>query len=161
MHGEQGGKGQQDRDDRASADADQGAVHCHVLSDQRVGLVERCGGEKPGIPGDGGGGGALEPWLPVRGGEGVRFTRFRDTLRTLLRADPFTPFEIELRDGKVRVNTPNRLAMSGRFAVLIDVPKPFVVFSDADVVRITPEVADPEGKIRETTVWTACISTSL
>ena len=79
------------------------------------------------------------------GGEGQRFTRFRDTLRALLQAEPFTPFEIELRNTKLRENRPNRLAMSGRFAVLIDVPRPFVVFSDADVVRITPEVPANAG----------------
>ncbi len=80
------------------------------------------------------------------GGEGQRFTRFRDTIRSLLRAEPYAPFEIELRSAaKLRVDSPNRLAMSGRFAVLIDVPRPFVVFCDADVVKITPEVPANAG----------------
>jgi hypothetical protein len=73
------------------------------------------------------------------GAEGRRFTHFRDTLRSLLRAEPFTPFEIELRSAqKLRVDSPNRLAMSGRFALITGAARPLTTFSDAEVVRIIP-----------------------
>lgn len=82
---------------------------------------------------------AVTPLERYEGGEGERFIRFRDTIRSLLRAEPFTPFEIELKSAdRLRVEAPNRLAMSGRFALVTKPDRRFVVFSDADVARITP-----------------------
>jgi hypothetical protein len=74
---------------------------------------------------------------------GRRYSQFRSTLTTLLNAKPFIPFvvefEYERKVRRVRIDRPEGLALSGRFALVVGSGQPLVTFSDADVVRITPE----------------------
>lgn len=75
--------------------------------------------------------------LPPRAGE-LAYTEFRSRLGQLLRAEPFVPFVVGLKDGtELTVDRPNRLASNGRHAVFLTRGQPFVVFNNSEVAHIT------------------------
>ena len=75
--------------------------------------------------------------LPPRPGE-LAYAEFRSRIGQLLRAEPFAPFVVALKDGtELTVDRPNRLASNGRHAVFFVRGQPFVLFNNSDVARIT------------------------
>jgi len=75
--------------------------------------------------------------LAPRAGE-LAYSEFRGRLGQLLRAEPFVPFVVGLKDGtELTVDRANRLASNGRHAVLFTRGQPFVVFNNSEVAHIT------------------------